>query len=304
MFITKTKRVISSSIKNIVRNMWLSVATVIIIVIALFTMATMFAVDTLGNHAIASLKEKIDISVQFREDADEDKILELKEDLEDLKEVKTVEYISKEQALINFKEAHKDNAYINESIEELGENPLFAVLNIKANSLEQYKSINDYLLSNDNYKDIIEKVNFKENEKSIDNFSNVLKTIKEGIFGLTVLFVFIGVLVAFNTIRLAMYAHKIEIEIMRLVGADNWYIRMPFIAEGAIFGIVGGAVTIAVIFPTAAYISPKIEKFLPTFNLYAHFTNNFTAIATLLFAAGVALGVISSFIAIRRYLKI
>jgi len=304
MFVNKTRRITISALKDLSRNLWLNMATVIIIVIALFTITMMFAIDAVGNHALATLQEKIDISIQFKDDADEAKILELKKDLENLKEIKEVEYISKEQALIDFKETHKDNEYINQSIEELGENPLFAVLNVKANNISKYNFINDYVIGNDNYKDIIEKVNYKENEKAINNLSKILATIQDGIAGLTILFVFISILTAFNTIRLAMYAHKVEIEIMRLVGASNWYIRMPFVIQGAILGALGCVITLAIISPVAVYVSPRIIQFLPGFDLYVYFMNNFLSIALMLALVGISVGVFSSLIAIRRYLKV
>ena len=304
MIINKSKRIITAAFKDLSRNIWLNMATIIIIVIALFTVATMLAVDRVGSYALDTLQEKIDISIQFKDNAGEEKILEFKEDLEELGEVKSVEYVSKEQALVNFREAHKDNEYIDQSLEELGENPLFAVLNVKAKSLGQYEAIDDYIKNNENYKDIIESVNFKENEKAINNFSNILKTVKEGMFGLTALFILIGIMIAFNTIRLAMYAHKVEIEIMRLVGASNWFIKMPFIIEGAIFGIIGCAITLVFIFPIVMYISPKVSQFLPGFDLQNYFMGDFPRIAGVLLLSGIALGVVSSLIAIRRYLKI
>lgn len=304
MLINKTKRIVISALKDLSRNLWLNMATVIIIVISLFTITTMLAIDAVGSHALLVLQEKIDISIQFKDNADEAKILELKKDLENLEDVKSVEYISKEQALIDFQETHKDSEYISQSLEELGENPLFAVLNVKANDINKYNSINEYIIGNDNYKDVIEKVNYKENERAIDNLSKILAAVKDGIVGITILFVFISILVSFNTIRLAMYSHKIEIEIMRLVGASNWYIRMPFIIEGAILGAVGAVLTLLIISPSTIYISPRITQFLPGFDLYVYLMNNFFNIAALLTLIGISIGVFSSFIAIRRYLKV
>ena len=303
MIINKTKRIIKSALNDLLRNVWLNIATMSIIIVTLFTVTTMVAVDIIGNFALGSLQEKIDITIQFEDDAEENKILEFREDLEELPEVRSVEYISKEQALLNFKESHKDNEYINQSLEELGENPLFAVLNVKATALDQYKTIDDYIKSNENYDDIIEKVNFKENEKAINNFSVILKTIKDSIFGLAVLFIIMSILVAFNTIRLAMYTHRAEIEIMRLVGASNWYIKMPFVIEGAILGILAGAITLTFVYPIVIYVSPKIAQFLPGLDLYAYFLNNIFSFTLFLLALGMSLGVISSLIAIRRYLK-
>ena len=304
MIINKIKRITTTALNDLLRSVWLNIATMSIIVVALFTVTIMMAVDTIGNFALDSLQEKIDITIQFKDNAEENKILEFREDLEELQEVKSVEYISKEQALINFKESHKDNKYINQSLEELGENPLFAVLNVKATSLGQYESIDEYIKGNENYDDIIEKVNFKENEKAINNFSVILKTVKDSIFGLAILFIVMSILVAFNTIRLAMYTHRVEIEIMRLVGASNWYIKMPFVVEGAILGVLGCAITIVLVFPIVIYISPKMTQFLPGLELYAYFLNNIFSFTILLLAIGIGLGVISSLIAIRRYLKV
>ena len=303
MIINKTKRIIKAALNDLLRNVWLNVATMSIIIVTLFTVTTMLAVDAIGNFALSSLQEKIDITIQFKDDAEENKILELRKDLEELQEVKSVEYISKDQALINFKESHKDNEYINQSLEELGENPLFAVLNVKATSLVQYEFIDEYIKGNENYDDIIEKINFKENEKAINNFSVILKTVKDSMFGLAILFIFMSILVAFNTIRLAMYTHRVEIEIMRLVGASNWYIKMPFVVEGAILGVLGGALTIAFVTPIIIYTSPKIAQFLPGLDLYAHFLNNIFNFTFFILVLGMGLGVISSLIAIRRYLK-
>ncbi len=304
MIINKIKRIGTTALNDLLRNVWLNIATMSIIVVALFTVTVMMAVDTIGNFALSSLQEKIDITIQFKDDANESKILEFRKDLEELQEVKSVEYISKEQALINFKESHKDNEYINQSLEELGENPLFAVLNVRAASLGQYKFIDEYIKGNENYDDIIEKINFKENEKAINNFSVILKTVKDSIFGLAVLFIIMSILVAFNTIRLAMYTHRVEIEIMRLVGASNWFIKMPFVVEGAILGVLGCVITVIFVFPIVIYISPKMTQFLPGLDLYAHFLSNIFSFTILLLAMGVGLGVISSLIAIRRYLKV
>jgi cell division transport system permease protein len=272
-------------------------------VIALFTISVSLAIGAVGNYTLQSLQDKIDISLQFRDDASEDKILNLKKDLEGMDQVKSVVYVSKDQALENFKAAHKDDEYINQSIDELGDNPLFAVLNVKTNSLEQYESVDRYVNGNDNYKSIIKKIDYKENKTMIDSFSNALKNVRNGIGALTIIFVLISVLIAFNTIRLAMYSHRVEIEIMRLVGASNLYIKMPFVIEGAVFGLLGCTATLLMSYLIALSISVKLEKIFPGFYLYDYFMNNLWSITGMLLLIGTTMGVVSSLIAIRRYLK-
>ncbi|MDD3190814.1 MAG: permease-like cell division protein FtsX [Candidatus Pacebacteria bacterium] len=297
------KRLVNSAFRDLTRNVWLNMATIVIIVIALFTVSVSLAIDAVGEYMLQSFQNKIDISVQFKDDASEEKILDLKNDLESLGEVKNVNYVSKEQALVEFQEAHSDDEYIRQSIEELGENPLFAVLNVKTNSLEQYEIVDAYLSNNDNYSPIIKEVDYQDNKNVINNFSSALENVRNGIGGLTILFVIISILIAFNTIRLAMYSHKIEIEIMRLVGASNWYIKLPFIIEGAIFGFLGAAVTMVISYIAAVSLSVRMENIFSGFYMYDYFMNNFFDFFGVLLLIGFGMGVVSSLIAVRRYLK-
>ena len=297
------KRLTTSAFQDLTRNVWLNMATIITIVIALFTISVSLAISAVGNYTLQTLQDKIDISLQFRDDASEDKILNLKKDLEGMGEVKSVVYISKEQALETFKEAHKNDGYINQSLDELGENPLFAALNVKTNTLDQYEAVDKYVNGNDNYKNIVKKIDYKENKSMIDSFSGALSNVRNGIGGLTIIFVLISVLIAFNTIRLAMYSHRVEIEIMRLVGASNKYIELPFIIEGAAFGVLGCVVTLLISYAIALSLSVRLEGIFPGFYLYDYFIANLFSITGILFLIGVAVGVVSSLIAIRRYLK-
>ncbi len=297
------KRLTNSALQDLTRNIWLNMATVVIIVIALFTISVSLVIDAVGEHTLQSFQNKIDISIQFQDDASEEKILNLKNDLEAMPEVKSVVYVSKEQALEEFKAAHAGEEYISQSIEELGENPLFAVLNVKTQSLDQYATVDSYVKSNENYQSVIKKVDYKENEAVINSFSNALNNVRNGINGLTFLFVVISILIAFNTIRLAMYSHRVEIEIMRLVGASNWYIKLPFIIEGAIFGVIGCAATLFLTYLLSVSLSVKVEQVFSDFYLYDYFVGNFWSITCILLLIGVGMGIVSSFIAIRRYLR-
>lgn len=297
------KRLITSAVQDLTRNVWLNMATVIIIVIALFTVSVSLVIDAVGNHTLQSFQNKIDISIQFQDDASEEKILSLKKDLENMSEVKGVIYVSKDQALLSFKEAHVDDQDINESLEELGDNPLFAVLNIKTNELGQFETVDDYIKGNQNYKSIIKEVDYGENKDVIESLSNALDNVRRGITTLTLLFVAISILIAFNTIRLAMYSHRVEIEIMRLVGASNWYIKLPFVIEGAIFGVIGCAVTMLLTYLLSVSLSVRMAQIFSGFYLYDYFIGNFWNISGVLLLIGVGMGILSSFIAIRRYLK-
>jgi len=264
--------------------------------------------NTLTHNLIRNLQDKVDVSVYFKLDAPEGDILELKNVLASLAEVKNVEYCSREEALKKFKERHKDNPILMESLRELGKNPLGAVLNIKAvpqassHLSSQYESIVNFL-SQSKYQKLIDKINYRENKIVIERLSSITQNIRQGGLIASILLILIAVLVTFNTIRLVIYNSREEINVMKLVGATNWFIRGPFIVAGALYGLVSALVVLLVIYPVLWYISPKIAGFLPGSDLLSFFKANFWSILILQISVGIGLGVLSSLVAIRRYLS-
>ena len=298
---TSFKRILKWGLKNFWRNGWLSTATVSIMVLTLLVITVLLMVNVVANAVLETLKDKIDISVYFKLDTPEEAILRVKSQLEKLAEVENVNYTSQEQALIRFKEKHKDNPVLLQSLEELDINPLEASLNIKARETSQYASINQFLESV-YYQEVIDKVNYMQNKEVIEKLSKIITDVKTGGLGLTLLLTLIVFLVTFNAIRLAIYSSREEIGVMRLVGASNWFIRGPFIVEGMLYGIIAAIVTLAILYPVFYIVSPKISGFLPIENIFGYFQANLLAFAVLLFAIGIVLGSFSSFIAVRKYL--
>ena len=296
------KRVIKYGYLNFRRNGWLSTATVLVMTMALFVLGWLMMLSVVANTALSSLENKIDISVYFKNNSNESDITAVKEDLTVLPEVAKVDYVSSEEALNDFRERHKDNKLISDSLEELGDNPLSASLNIKAKDARNYAAISEFL-SAKNYP-AIDKINYFENQKVIERLSSVVNASR--LFGSAlVLFLgFIAVLVAFNTVRLAIYTMREEINIMRLVGATAWFIRGPFLFEGMIYGAIASLVATFSFFPILWVISSPISAALSGVNISSYFKSNFLEFFGIMVFAGVSLGVISSFIAIRRYLKV
>lgn len=296
-------RVIKSALKNFWRNGWLSAATIGVIMLALFTLSILVLVNVVASEALTSLQDKVDISVYFKIDTPEPQILKARAELVELNEIKSIEYVSRDEALANFKQKHKDNPLLTQSLEELGDNPLQASLNIKAYNPEQYSQIASFL-EGTRYSGLIDKVNYWQNKDIIERLSALAKNIRSGGLGLSLILAVIAVLVTFNTIRLTMYSHRQEIEIMKLVGATNWYIRWPFIVEGVLYGLTACVITLIILSPLIIVVSPRITSFLPESDLLADFKSNLVTVVGVQLLAGIALGAISSFIAIRRYLKI
>ena len=267
----------------------------------LFLGLLMFQFTT--SQVVSELQDKVDISAYFKIEAAESDILDVKSDLESLPEVEVVEYTSRGDALNQFKERHADNVLIQDSLAQLEDNPLQASLNIKAGDSSQYASIASFLEKNDS-QGAIDKINFFENELVITRVHAISNGIRNwGMIGTAVLMA-IAVMVTFNTIRLTIYNQKQEIEIMRLVGASNWHIKGPYMAEGAFYGIFAAVFALAVSYPALLLTSDKILVFAPTVDLMAYFTANLWQVLLVLFAGGIVLGVISSTIAIKKHLEI
>ncbi len=303
MLSTTLIRLIKYGFKNFWRNGWLNLATISVIILTLFIMSVLVVINQLTDEILIDLQEKMDISVYFKSDVLEFDVQRIKNDLENLSQVKFVEYISKEEAWKNFRRKYQENPIISESINELETNPLYATLNIKAHQPEDYPGIVNFL-EQDKYRPMINKINYWENKEQINRLSDISRAVRQGGISLTIIFSLIAIIITFNAIRLTMYSHRQEIEIMRLVGAKNWYIRWPFIIEGILFGIVGGLACFLFLYFAIMFISPKISEVVSDINLFLFFKSNILVIITLQILTGIFLGTISSLIAIRKYLRV
>jgi len=303
MYKTNLLRIIKTGFQNFWRNSWLSAATISIIVLTLFVMTSLLLLNVITQSVVADLENKVDVSAYFNSESPENDILAIRQDLIKLPEVKSAEYVSKDEALKQFKERHKDNATLLQSLSELDDNPLQASLNIKAQSAAQFETIVGFL-EQSKYSSLINKVNYHQNREVIERVSSLATNIGRGGLAASFVLALMAIFVTFNTVRLTMYNWKDEISVMRLVGAGNWYIRGPFVVEGIIYGILAAMFTLMIFYPVLYFVSPKITSFLPEVDLLYFFEANIGQILMLLVGVGAALGSVSSLIAIRRYLRV
>mgnify|MGYP001616593889 CR=1 FL=1 len=151
---------------------------------------------------------------------------------------------------------------------------------------------------------LIDKINFYENEQVIGRVYKISGAIQNWGFILTMALAFIAVLITFNTVRLTIYNQRQEIEIMRLVGGSNWHIKAPYLVEGGLYGVFAALMTLVIFYPLVYLASPKVEVLMPNASLMGYFISNGLQYVFLVFSIGILLGVVSSFIAIRRFLKV
>ncbi len=272
-------------------------------VLALSMTAGLIMGRSVTDTFVASLEEKVDVSVYFALDTEEKDILIVKNTLEDLSEVREVNYTSRDDALNLFRERHEDNEVLLESLDELDDNPLQATLSIKATKVTYLASITSFL-EKSSFTGIIDKIDFRENEKLIGKLLSITSSIKTAAVLASIVLGLFVVFVTFNTIRLAIYASREEISIMQLVGASNWYIRGPFLVTGALYGIFAAFVTISLFFIMTWIFAPKFSLLFSEVDLFSYFVGNIIPIGFILLVIGISLGAISSYIATRRYLKV
>jgi len=301
MFIT-LKRIIRLGWQAFSRDGGATAATIFIMVLTISLVTSFFLLKEASIFLIATLQEKVDISVYFKEDSREQDIRDVQEELSKIPEVQNVKYISREQALQDFTERHKQDPVLMRSLEEVGRNPFLASLNIRAADPSQYQVVFDFL-ENSLFRKFIEKVDYHQRKSVIERIFSYTTALERFGLAFSVLLAFLSFLVVFNTIRLAIINLREEIKIQRVVGASNWFIRGPFVVQGAAFGILAAVISLLILTLASWFLGPKTESLFSGLNIWQYFINNILTLFLIQLITGIGLGVVSSIIAVRRYLE-
>ncbi len=297
------KRISKTAFTNFWRNGWLSAATISVLTITLFMILSLILVSVLTETLVLDIKNRADVSVYFKKDVKSADALSLRNDLLALPEVKTAVYTSEEDALINFREKYSDNKDVIDALETLDENPLSAIINIKAKDPSQFEKIANFV-EKEKYSSIVEKIGYRDNKEIIDKIQTLVSSIRTIGFSVSFVLVLIAFLVAFNTIRITIFTMKDQIGIMKLVGASNWFVRGPFVVEGALYGFASSILTVLIALPILYFSSPYIEGFFLGADLFQYFMDNFLQIWLILLVLGSSVGSLGSVVAMQRYLKV
>ncbi|OGG63140.1 hypothetical protein A3C21_02015 [Candidatus Kaiserbacteria bacterium RIFCSPHIGHO2_02_FULL_59_21] len=299
------KRVARYGLISFVRNGFVSLAAVLIMTITLFVVAGLFMFGAALSSTLKELTEKVDVTVYFTTAAPEEEVLAIRSSLEALPEVAAVTYVSREEALAAFRERHKNDQLTIQALDELAENPLGASLEVRAKQTSQYESIAKFLeeQQGSGAAASIDKVNFYQNKTAIDRLTNIIETSRRLGIGIALVLGIATLLISFNTIRLAIYTAREEIGVMNIVGAGHWYVRGPFMVAGVLYGLVSGLVVLLLLYPLTLSLGPGSERFFGTFNVFAYFVDAFPLLFLIVMGSGVGLGALSSYLAVRRYLR-
>ena len=318
MVFTTFKRIARTGFVNFWRNGFLSFAAIVVITLSLLALGGLIFAGAFGRALIQDVKDQVDINVYFALTAQESDILALQKSVNALPEVASTAYVSRDQALTAFQTKWQNNALIMQGLVELDSNPFPASLNVKAKDPGEYGGIADYL-NNKSPADasgtpIIESINYQENKLIIDRLGKIIPTVEEAGTVVAIILAVVAVIVVFNTIRLITFTAKDEIAVMKLVGANNIFVRGPLLVSGIMYGIVSGVIAL-VILASLAYWSDTLilrlagvdvaANFSLAVNVFSdYFNQNFGELFAIIMGSGIVLGGLSSYIAARRYLRV
>ena len=293
------------SLQNFRRNWVMSLGAVITIYLSLLLVGTFVVSGMFVDQIVRSVEQKVQIAIFIKDGAAEPDLTAVQQAIVADPLVLKVTYVSKEQALARFKQEMKDTPEI---YRQLDNNPLPASIEVELKDPRQVAVMVAKIKAIPTFTKIIKNPtdaerDLKYGQKVISQlfaFTQVARIV-ESVF--IIMLAIVSLIFINNTIRLAIYARRKEIGIMRLVGASNWFIRTPFLLEGMLQGLLGALLAILTLVVVQAALLPRLRdalKFLPI-DLSAGALGQLSAI---LIASGIIIGLLGSALAMRRYLKV
>lgn len=300
-------RIVRTGAVNFVRNLWLAIAAMAIMIVTLTIILFSVIVNATFNNTVAQITDKIDVSLYLKDSVTPDQTQNLLKQLRALPSVQHVTYLTKEQALAAYEQQNASNPGLLQAINET-DNPLPATINIKPKTLNEIPKIQTFIdkpdilaMQSDPASDSGDR---RAAISKITHATNILQ--RAGIIAVLV-FATISVLIIFNTIQMAIFNRRDELQIMRLLGASTGYIRGPFVVESIIYGILSAIASILLI--NALFITASSSLQATSFGLLdisysqSFFESHYWLLLAMQLGLGILIGAASSVIATRRYLK-
>lgn len=302
-------RVIHAGAVNFGRNAWLAIAAMAVMVVTLTIVLFSLITSAAFNHTISQINSKINISIYLSDSTTTQQRESLMDKLRQLSEVKSVSFVSKDQALAEYKIENANNKDLLQAINETG-NPLPASIEIDPVDPSNIGQIKQVLTNQTTIalEDPQAGTSYSGDRKAaIDTIAHATNILKRVGAGAVILFAFISMLIIFNTIQMAIFNRRDELTIMRLLGASTWYIRGPFVVESVIYGVLSAFISVGIIDFLFIVSSQTLQAsslgLLDINYASAYFHHNFLWLLTLQLGVGIVIGAASSIIATRRYLK-
>ncbi len=299
-------RIILFAVQSTFRNFWLSFVTTSVFVLTLLTVNTLITLNVLADGAIASLEDRVRVEVYFTSNASDEIVKAARGYVLGLGQVKTVDVVAADEALAAFREEHQDDPLVLAALDEVGGNPIGTSLRVSARAAEDFAFIIQALESSPEFSSYIKDSNFSDSTSAIARLAAFTAKVRVVAIALALFFAFIAMLIVFNTIRVAIYVHRDEIGIMKLVGANDWFVRGPFVLEAVLYALGATVAMAGATFALLAAADPFVRDFFEgsVDSLVGYYAAHWLPIFGLQFLGLATLGVLTTWYAMRKHLRV
>ena len=277
------------------RNIWMTLASIFTVVLSLFILGFFSIVILNLNKMADTLESQVQISVYLKDDLSQEEIDETKETLSKIEGLQDIKFITREEAMENFKERLGDQQFLLDALDDT--NPLPDSFSLTVTSPQQVKTIADTASALDS----VESASYSQD--IINHLFNLTHLIRLIGVALIILLTGAAIFIISNTIRLTVFARRKEIAIMKYVGATDWFIRWPFLLEGICLGFIGGGLATIFLYIVYNQVTQEIYEAMAFFPLIPqHPFIDYISLAILV--AGIIIGALGSTISLKRFLKV
>ncbi|MGV8083149.1 MAG: permease-like cell division protein FtsX [Coriobacteriia bacterium] len=293
------------SMQSFRRNWVMTLGAVITIYLSLLLVGVFLVTGVIVNSVVKSVEDKVSIQIFIKDGAASEDVTALQEQLQSDELVDTISYTSKTAALAKFKQEMSQSPEI---VEQLEGNPLPASLDVTMKDPRNVQTMVDKIKANELFTKIADRPDdpeesLKYGEQTVRKLFAITRVIRWVEVAFVIMLSVVSLIFINNTIRLAIYARRKEIGIMRLVGAGNWFIRTPFLMEGVVQSLIGAVLAILTLVGLEKTLVPKVGEVLSFMSL-ALDSRTFGMISFALVGAGILIGLAGSSFAMRKYLKV
>lgn len=291
-------RHVREGVKNLGRNGWMSFASISAVTFTLFILGVFLVLAMNVNFFAQSVEKQVEIRVFMADLTTKENLQQFEQDVRALDKVESVQFISKDEGLKQFRESMGDKAYLFDGLEK--GNPLPDAFVVKAKMPQDTAVLAAQIKQMKN----VRSLNYGEG--TVEKLFAATDTVRNVGIGFIIGLGFTAMFLIANTIKLTIVARRREIEIMKLVGATNWFIRWPFFVEGLLMGITGALIPIVILGVGYYYLLDAIKSsfeatqlftLLPLFPLVYQ-------VALALLAIGAFIGIWGSMVSVRRFLRV
>ena len=279
---------------SLVRNAWMAVAVIFVVAVSLIILGASVLLMLNADYLTGSLESDVEISVFLQTDLEKDDVIEIGKRIEATSGLIEVEYIPKEKALQQMKESFGNKA---EVLNDLEKNPLPDAYRIKVEDVDQIQVLASSFEKIPGVETVRYGQGLLEKLLAVTHWVRLLSMVMMVALGVAAVF-----LIA-TTIRMSVLTRRNEIGIMKLLGATNWYIRVPFLVEGVVLGLTGAVLAVVVVNLGYMALLEQLETSVPFITLVSG-TEVLTNVLGILLGLGVLIGALGSLISIHRFLKV